>query len=495
MPKKRDARMAGMREKAIAAVRFTTVSAVLVAVLQLIRLGVLAHWFLEPDEFGLMAMLMVVVGFARAFGDVGLPNAIIHRRDATPEQLSSLYWLSLAAGAALFLLVGAATPLVVALFDEPRLAPLVLWAALLFVIAPVGGQFQALLRKELRFDALAGVEVSSAAVGAGVAIGAAAAGQGVRALIWGLLAGEGAKSLLLFALGRRVWRPSFRFRRGDLRGYLRFGLYQMGERSANHAGANLDKLLVGTILGPAPLGLYSVVYGLMLRPVQVLNPIITRVAFPVFAKLQDDDRRLREGYREVVTVVGLFLAPVYAGLFVAAEPFLLFVLGEEWRPAIPAFRVLCGLGLVYGLANPVGSLLLAKGRADLGFRFNVLRVAVYAAAVVAGAPFGLAGIAAALLISTVAVLLPVDFAIRRRLVGMRAGELLVPLAPFLLLAAGAAAAVALAYRWTGPLGPPPVDVLALAAAGAGLYGAGLLVWRRRFVADLVRSFLGRPPTD
>jgi lipopolysaccharide exporter len=75
-------------------------------------------------DFGLMAMVMAVLGFAQIFTDMGVGGAIIHRQENSPNELSSLFWLNVSAGAVIFLLLVAATPLIVAFFDEPRLASL-----------------------------------------------------------------------------------------------------------------------------------------------------------------------------------------------------------------------------------------------------------------------------------------------------------------------------------------------------------------------------------
>ena len=75
-----------------------------VTALQFVSLAVLAR-LLSPSDFGLMGMIMVVIGFAQAFADMGISNAIIYRQDATRDQLSSLYWLNILAGVVVFFVV------------------------------------------------------------------------------------------------------------------------------------------------------------------------------------------------------------------------------------------------------------------------------------------------------------------------------------------------------------------------------------------------------
>jgi len=109
-----------LKQKAIAGVKWSGVSMAVVTALQFITLAVLARC-LTPSDFGLMGMIMVVMGLAQSFADMGISNAIIHRQDATRDQLSSLYWLNILAGVVVFCAVCVSTPLVVIFYHEPRL--------------------------------------------------------------------------------------------------------------------------------------------------------------------------------------------------------------------------------------------------------------------------------------------------------------------------------------------------------------------------------------
>jgi len=341
-----------------------------VATLQFITLAILAR-LLSPSDFGLMGMIMVVIGFAQTFADMGISNAIIHRQDATSEELSSLYWLNILAGIAVFFIVCVSTPLVVAFYHEPRLNNLMYLTALVFLITPFGQQFQILLQKELQFNRLAGIEIIGSFTNAAVAIILAFEGLGIFSLIWGLLAGRLLRVLLLCCWGWRRWRPALYFSIKDLKGYISFGLYQMGERTVNYFNSNLDYLLIGSMLGAKALGYYTLAYNLILRPSTMINPIITRVAFPVFSKVQNDIGKLKRGYLKVLQLLSSVNFPLMAGLAVVAPVAVPVIFGEQWLPSVILIQILTIVGLLRSHGNPVGSLLLAKGRADLGFKWNV----------------------------------------------------------------------------------------------------------------------------
>ena len=326
---------------------------------------------LTPADFGLMGIIMVVIGFAQTFSDMGISNAIIHRQDTTNKQLSSLYWLNIFAAVIVFCLVFASTPLIVKFYSESRLTNLIYLTSINFLITPFGQQFQILLQKELQFDCLSKIEISQAFINSTVAIGLAIMGLGVHSIIWGQLSAAFAMVLMLWLVGRRKWKPTFHFDKKDLKGYVGFGLYQMGERSINYFNSNIDYILIGSMIGPTGLGYYSLAYNLIIRPSSKINPVITKVAFPVFSRLQNNLDKLKKGYLKTLQVLAILNFPMMFGLAVVAPLAVPEIFGEIWTPSIALIQILTIVGLLRSTGNPVGSLLLAKGRADLGFRWNL----------------------------------------------------------------------------------------------------------------------------
>lgn len=355
--------------------------------LQFITLAILAR-LLSPSDFGLMGMIMVVIGFAQVFADMGISNAIIYRQDTTKDQLSSLYWLNILSGIVVFFIVCASTPLVAAFYHEPRLNNLLYLAALIFLITPFGQQFQILLQKELQFNQLAKIEIARSFINSIVTIILAIKGIGVFSLIWGQLAGASLRVLLLSCWGLRHWMPGPRFCRRDLKGYVSFGLYQMGERTINYFNSNLDYLLIGALLGAKPLGYYTLAYNLIIRPSEMINPIVTKVAFPVFSKVQKDINKLKKGYLKVLQLLSSVNFPIMAGMAVVAPVAVPIIFGEQWQPSIILIQILTIVGLLRSTGNPVGSLLLAKGRADLGFKWNVALMVTQIPGLYLGAKLG-----------------------------------------------------------------------------------------------------------
>jgi O-antigen/teichoic acid export membrane protein len=353
-------------------------------VLQLIILARL----LSPAEFGLIGMLLIVVGFAQAYADLGLSAALVYRRDDTPDQRSSLYWLNLFAGAVLCVGTLVALPLIESVFGEPRLGPYVRVVALMFIIVPLGKQFEVLLQKELSFRALAIQEAGAAILATAVVVVGAASGLGVWAFVAGTLVNAATRALALLVQGLRRFRPSLHFRLRDLRGYLGFGAYQLGERTVNYMGQRIDQILVGSILGTSSLGFYTFAFNLAAQPGTRINPAVSRVAFPALAATQDNLQRLQRGFLDIVRLLTTVNAPVLLGLAAVAPSLVPAVFGEQWRDSVVLVQLLCGVSLMRSIGNPIGSLQLARGRADLGFKWNLGVVAMATVAVILGARLG-----------------------------------------------------------------------------------------------------------
>jgi O-antigen/teichoic acid export membrane protein len=400
-----------LREKAVSGAKWTGGGIAYTTVINLLTTAVLAH-LLSPSDFGLMGMMTVVVGLISIFADVGVSNAIICHQDATREELSSLYWLNFLVGIGLFFIVFLLRPLAVAFFSEPRLSIYLPWLAVSFLVIPAGQQFGVLLRRELRFRVLTKINILSVSVSAAGAVAMALCGLGVWSLVFRAVVETAVSAVALLVVGLRTkWFPWLYPSLGVVKRYLSFGLFQMGERLLNYTYISAGHVIIGRLLGVEALGYYSLAYGLIGVPVSKINPIIAQVAFPTFARMQSDDEQLRRVYLKMLKYVSICSFPVMAGMFVVAPLLIPLVYGPKWLPAVPVFEILCVVGALRTLGHPTGSLLMAKGRADISFYWFIVAVFVMLSANIIGSRWGVVGVAWSIVLSTL-VLWPGDFLLR-----------------------------------------------------------------------------------
>lgn len=360
-----------LRRAAIRGGQWTTVGTAAVTTLQLIKLAVLAR-FLSPEEFGLMAIVMVVVGFSQAFSDMGISNAIIHRQEITAIQLSSLYWLNIFSGMVLTGIVIALAPLVAIFYDRPDLQLLTTVIAAVFLITAIGQQFRILCQKHMRFGTIAGITTAAELVSTGVAIYLAWRGFGVWALVFSVLIAAALNAAGFLSVGLfRHHRPLLIYRHDELKGFFSFALYQMGERSINYISANIDKILIGRMVGMGAVGFYNLAWQLIIFPLSRINPIVNMVAFPAYAKLQADPSRRERYYAASVKLLSLITIPLLVFLFFYADQIVLLAFGPGWGQTGSLVQILAIVGVAKALGNPGGALILSMGRADIGFWWNV----------------------------------------------------------------------------------------------------------------------------
>ncbi|GMM69666.1 MOP flippase family protein [Alteromonas sp. MTD1] len=363
-----------LKASAIAGVKWTSVSLIIATLIQFLQLSILAR-YLRPDEFGIMAIIVVVIGFSQAFMDMGISKAIVQRQDVTSNQLSSLYWLNVFSGCLLSIVVFATAPLLGSFYENNDISELIYKLSPVFLITAFGNQYRVLCQKTLQFNLLAFIDLTSAVLSFCVAITLAVNGGGVDALVYAMLTNAVSSSILLLFIGvRNYQRPKFRFNHSEVKSFYSFGFFQMGERSINYVSANLDKMLIGKMIGLQSVGFYNMAWQLVAFPLAKINPVVNKVAFPIYSKIQNDNALLNKYYSLSIRLLGLITVPILIFLATYSNDVVFIVFGYGWEESASLVRLLAVIGIYKALSNPGGALLLALGRADIGFYWNVFWV-------------------------------------------------------------------------------------------------------------------------
>lgn len=360
-----------IKDKAIRGVKWTSLSSITVALCQIVQLAILAR-YIDPQGLGLIAISTVVIGFCNLFMDMGVSNAVIHKREVTKEQFSCLFTLNIIFGVCLTLLVYFSSNLISLFFNEPVLENILDLLAITFFISSVGNLHRAILQKELRFNTLAKIEIFSIVSSFTLTIVLVLLKYDIYSIIYGAILKVLLQNVIIFFKERELFKPKLKFSFYEVRSFLSFGMFQLGERSINYFSSQFDTIIIGRLLGAEVLGIYSVVKQLCQKPFQILNPVINRVSFPVLAKFQDDKRQLSHIFIKVIRLVTISIIPVYSVLALSSYEILEIYLGPGWGEHKSLLIGLCVVNALNVFGNPVGSLQLAKGRADLGFYINFL---------------------------------------------------------------------------------------------------------------------------
>lgn len=343
-------------------------------VLHMLKLFILAR-ILSKSDFGLIAIATMFIGFTEIFANLGLATGLIHKQTITREQYSSVFWLNLMLSVVLYAVLFALTPLIASYYHQPQLLQVIPLLSLTLVVNAFGKMFYTFKTKELDFRFIALVEMVGVTLGVVLTVILALRGAGVFSLVYGTLL----QSLLthgVFAVsGLRSYRVLWHFRLGEIKDLLRIGGYQLSTQVVDYAATKLDVFLIGRFFSAEILGVYNLAKELLYKTVQLVNPIVTGVAAPAFARFQDDKPKMRDAYGRVLTLLSFVNFPIFFAVFLFAEPITLLLYGEGMLEMVWFVRVLSMWGLLQSVGSPASILMVSLGRTDLGFYWTLVRVA------------------------------------------------------------------------------------------------------------------------
>jgi PST family polysaccharide transporter len=350
---------------------------------------------LSPSEYGLIGLAMVFVGLATLLSQFGLSVAIVRVPELTPRYIRAGFTIAILLGVLCTVTIWLTAPLVATLFDQPRLTPYLHGLSLLFVLGAPGFIAEALSERNLAWRRLMQVDVVAFVFGNAIpAVTLASLGYGAWALVGSQLGQRLLRSVLLL----RAQPHPKAFRLGpEIRELLHFGSGFTLARVFNYIAFQGDNLVVGRVLGVGPLGFYGRAFKLMMFPVTYFAIIVTKVLFPVMARLQSDPGRLRSAYYTGSSIIALVSAPLSALMVVTAPEIVAILLGPKWTPAVLPFQILTA-----GIMMRNAYLMAYCLDGALGAMYKrTIRDGIYAAGVVlgslAGSRFGLPGVAAGVL--------------------------------------------------------------------------------------------------
>lgn len=424
-----------MKAQAFSAIRWTTASTALIAIVQIIQVAILAR-ILGPAEYGLMAMASVVLGLAELFAEMGLNSAFMQRQNVTDEQRSSLFWANLTSSVCVAVVVVATSSLIADhVFNDPTVALVLCASAPIFMIVALGAQVRVSAEKALNFRPLAFIDIGCALVGFVMAVALALLDWGVYALVASALIAATVRTALSWKFLSKGWAPTSRLRFAEVQPFLKFGGALVSNNLVNQVNASLDLLLGGSLLGAGQLGLYSIPRNFVLQIQFAINPIVTRVGFPLIARMQGDISRVRSIYLQSIAMTTATNAPIYVALAIFAPEIISILLGAKWDGAVDLLRVLALWGGVRSIGNPVGSLLLGMGRADLSLKWNVIVLFFVFPLLWFGSQFGALGLSVSLLVLVIGMYLPMWFFLVKPLCNAHLAEYsLAALRPFVISA-------------------------------------------------------------
>jgi PST family polysaccharide transporter len=348
----------GIKKQLFSGVFYTALAKYSGILVTLVVSGVLGR-LLSPDDFGVVAIAMVIISFFWLFTDMGISPAIVQNKTLTKHDLCDIFSFTIWMGLILAILFFAGAGLIADYYDNEMLRPICQLLSLNVFFAAVNIVPNALFYKNKEFRLLAIRTFAIQLICGALAVAAAFAGAGLYALtINPILSG-----IIIFIVCMRKYplRPSFTLGLTALKKIFSYSAYQFMFSLINFFSRNLDKLLIGKQLSMESLGFYEKSYRLMMLPLQNITAVITPVMHPVFSDFQDDKTKLASSYEKVIKLLAFIGGPLSAYLFFCSRELMLIIFGDQWMPSVPVFSILALSVGIQVVMSSSGSIYQAAG--------------------------------------------------------------------------------------------------------------------------------------
>jgi polysaccharide transporter, PST family len=352
---------------------------------------VLLARLLSPHDFGVVAVIVALFGFAPMLIDLGTTEASVQRKHITQADISTIFWINTAIGTALTIVVAGASGLIARVFDEPSLTEISLALCVTYVMTAVSTQHYALMRRAMQFRRIAVIDISANLVGSFVSIAMAWADWG----FWSLVA----KPIVTSGLSAAgVWlscpwvpgRPKFT---PAVKEMLGFGMGVTGFTMTDYLSRSADRVAIGFLFGANPLGYFQNAFNIYSNVLSILTDPLHNIAVSSLSKLSNNVEELKRAWRRALSSLSFFSAAIFSVLAVNAQDFVVILLGQKWAPAGPLLCIFAVRGIAHSIERTLGWIHVAAGRTDRWMRWGIVSVACQLSALLAGLPFGLIGVA------------------------------------------------------------------------------------------------------
>jgi len=474
-----------LRQKVLSGLRWSA-GARFVAQLITWAITIFVIRLLTPDDYGLMAMAMVFIGFLTMLNEMGFGAAIIQRRDVDKPTLQKIFGFLIIANTLLFLATLATAPLIAGFFNEHRLSPIIRFLSIQFVVMPFGVIPQSLIDRSMLFRRRAIVDLTSALTGSVITLLLALNGFGVWSLVWGSLCLSICRTIGLNLVRPCLSRPQLSFE--NMRNIISFGGYVTLTRIIWFFFVQADIFIVGKVLGKELLGFYSVSKNLASLPMDKIVGIINQVAFPAFSKVQSDPQRAAALCLKMVRVMSCLAFPILWGISSVAHELIGVVLGPKWDMAIIPFQLMALLVPLRMVGNLLEPSVLGLGRPEVSFVNVLFAFGILCPCIIVGTHWGIVGVSIAW-VTVYPLIFIRNLSRTATALGMRLPDLLFAMARPAFAASAMYASVVTAKAFFGFDANSAVYLILLIIIGAAVYSSLVLSLHRegcQEVLELIR---------
>ncbi len=359
-----------LRGSAVKGVFWTSFGTIGSGIVNLILTMIMAR-LLSPFDFGLLELLVIFSIISESFIDSGFSQAVIRDNNATDTDLSSVLFFNVFLAITLYSLLFCFAPLIADFFNEERLVSLARFVFLTLIFNSLSIVQNANLSRQLNFKLQAIASITSIVISAIISICLAYFHYGVWALATNLVSFSFFKMIMLWILSS--WRPLFIFSIESIKKYFRFGGFLLIKGLIDTTVTNLESLFIGRIYTKQSLGYYSQARKLDTYLMNFASVIIQKVTYPILAKIKEDKKKLKDGYRSILGITMVFIVPLSLFSICSSENLVIVFLGEKWILSAPYLQLRMLIALIVSFYSIFTNIFLVLGKSKNLLYLSLLR--------------------------------------------------------------------------------------------------------------------------
>lgn len=347
----------GYFKDAVKGVSWMTAFRGLYRVIGLIRISIVAH-LLTPLALGAFGIVSLVLAFLEIITETGINVFLIQEKDDPESYFNTAWVLSIIRGVVISILIIVAVGPISVFFNSPSSRSLLYIAALVPLVRGLINPAIVRFQKDLHFHKEFIYRLSVFFVECLVSVVGVILMKSALGLVWGMVASAIYEVIYTFTV-IKSW-PKFNLNLVKAKRIIQTGKWVTLFGVFDYLYTQSDNIIVGRILGVAPLGIYQNAYKISTAPLTEVGDIFFRVTFPVFSKISTETERLKSAFIKNSLVNFILMATAGILIFIFAAPIVQILFGIGWESATPVVKLLSILGVVRGVAGSTNSLLVAK---------------------------------------------------------------------------------------------------------------------------------------
>lgn len=341
---------------------------------------------LDPENYGVISIVMIFITLCDAIVTGGFGNAIVQKKDADELDVNTMLICSMATSAVLYIILFVSAPFIANFYQMEIIRPILRVLGLRLLISGVNSIQRAWIQKRMLFKRFFISTSFGTIISAVVGISMAYIGAGVWALVGQYLTNSFIDTVVLFITND--WRPKLQFSLNRAKQMLSYGWKVLLTTVVYTIEGDLRSLIIGKKFGSADLAYYDQGKKFPNLLVSNINTSISNVMLPALSQCQDDQVRLKRMCRRAVKTGIYLLAPLLIGLVGVADTFVIAILSEKWALCIPYLRILTLVFLVRPFTTTCQQSILSVGRSDITLKIEVV-VNIVAIGILFWAVFGM----------------------------------------------------------------------------------------------------------